>query len=158
LTRLRRPRMGMSNRTTASLRFASIGCAQRRASDFLPLTGPPHGGNAAGTPDRRHSSSDKKLFALPSFADAAALRVRSDRLRSHDRHRGRRRRGRASERSKIMAIIGAFTKLNDGLGCTRGNCPLRTPDTSSESVGARTPCGWRLQFGAVKLPGVLSAA
>jgi uncharacterized protein (DUF736 family) len=43
-----------------------------------------------------------------------ALRVRSDRLRSNDHHRGRDWRGPIGKRNTTMATIGTFTKTENG--------------------------------------------
>jgi hypothetical protein len=48
-----------------------------------------------------------------TFHCVPALRVRADRLRSHDRHRGRDRRG-PKHGDKTMATIGTFTKTANG--------------------------------------------
>jgi len=61
---------------------------------------------------------ETKKLAAAAFHCVPALRVRVDRLRSHDPHRGRDRRGPRNRRKSTMATIGSFTKGENGSGFT----------------------------------------
>ena len=56
----------------------------------------------------------QKSRRRPSSAGAAALRVRADRPRSNDHHRGRDWRGPRTNGDTTMATIGTFTKTENG--------------------------------------------